>query len=235
MRDVIQEIIDSTNYWGGWGHQNSQLELAVYVLEAKNADLDYLRLKPLYDKQVQYTRTTPGIFLRTPKGEYSSDMSNSHDNWIGLAILSYLFDDGKVAREILDEGVKFGLWLTGPNEKGKLIDSEWFTPLRPEYRAIMKLAAGRKLTILEKTGLEVNLLTSRAWNMKRTRILFLRALGYKDNKPSLLTRIVCKLAKKPIDVNAGFIEQSEVLMGDDFKGRYGDEPILNYIWNLTNT
>jgi hypothetical protein len=210
MIDPVQDIIDSTNEWGGWGHQNSQLELASLALEAKKAGLAYDRLGHTWTKQRDATRSDRGVFLRSPKGQYSSDMANSHDNWVGIAVLSYLFDGGETAREILDEGLTFGLWLTGKNEKGHWLDSEWFTALRPEYRAIMKLAAGRKITFIEDLFLKGNLLFSKSWNMKRVRVLFLESIGY----------------------DLPFLDKVSREMGDRFKARYGENPLYLNLWRL---
>jgi hypothetical protein len=210
MIDPIQDIIDSTNEWGGWGHQNSQLELASLALEAKKAGLAYDRLGHTWEKQRDSTRLKRGIFRRSPKGYHSHDMSNSHDNAVGIAVNSWLFDHGETAKEILDEGLTFGLWLTGPNEKGRWLCGEWFTFWWPQHRAIMKLAAGRKITALEDLFLRANLLFATSWNMKRVRILFLESIGY----------------------DLPFLDKVSREMGDRFKGRYGENPLYLNLWRL---
>jgi hypothetical protein len=210
MGNPVQDIINSTNSWGGWEHQNSQLELASLSLEAKRAGLSIEPLRDIWFKQRDATRKSRGIFLRSPEGTHHSAIANSHDNWVGIAVLSFLFDDGKTAKEILDEGLTFGLWITGKNERGHWIDSEWFTPWRPEYRAIMKLAAGRKITAIEDLFLRANIYLSKAWNMKRVRLLFLDAIGY-DRK---------------------FIELELARLGDKYRGRYGDDPLYWNLWKL---
>lgn len=233
MEDPVQYLINELNEWGGWGHQNSQLELAVRVLELRESGFDISPLKPIWEKQRDSTRLSPGIFLRSPKGKYSSDMANSHDNFLGICILSYIFDNGATAKEIEDKGLVFGLWLTGRNEKGKLIDSEWFTYWRPEYRAFIKLAQGKKLTYIERTALDLNLLISQAWNVKRVRLLFLKEI-LPDNKPNLLTKLICKLSGKHIYNNVGVQHQSESFMMDSYKGRYGEDPLLLHLWSLNS-
>jgi len=190
---IIQAIINSLNDWGGWDHQNSQLELASLCLEAKFAGLDISPIKPYYELLINSTRTKPGHFRRSP----NDPIANSHDNLIGLAVLSYLFDNGEIAREIL-ANTEYGLWITGKNEHGHLIDSEWFSLLRPEYRSLVKIAAGRKINVLEKLMLVLSLDFNKVFNTKRVKLLFLHAAGVKF---SALPRIVKEL-------------------GDKYKGRY---------------
>jgi hypothetical protein len=213
MTDPIQDIIESTNEWGGWGHQNSQLELASLALEARRAGLSYDRLKPTWEKQRDATRNGRGIFLRSPKGSYSSEIANSHDNLIGIAVLSYLLDNGETIKEVIDEGLFFGLWITGKNEKGWWLDSEWFTYIRPDYRAFVKLAAGRKITWFEEAAMRLNIMLATSWNMKRVRLLFLDAIGYDKE----------------------FLIAETNKLGDKFKGRYiahGPNPLYENLWAL---
>jgi len=204
IHPLIQKIIDSTNSWGGWSHQNSHLELASLVLEARVAGLDITPLKALYDLQISTTRTKPGHFLRSP----DSTMATSHDELIGLVAASYLFDGGAVAREILDNTV-FGIWNTGKNEHGNWFDFEWFILWRPEYQALAKLAAGRKLNIIQKIALNLSLIYSKAFNVKRVKLLFL----YAANE-------TCS--------NFGKIEAE---LGNHYKGqRQFDDPIYKALW-----
>lgn len=177
---IIDLIFKSIKPWGGWGHQNSQLELASMALECQEAKvIDWYKLEKLWYMQRDATRISKGLFSRTPKGFKHSEMANSHDNWIGIAVLSYLFDRGETAKEILDHGLWLKVfWLTGFNPKNKYLpDSEWL--IRPENMAIMKLAAGRNINKIEKFFLIASLLWSRSWNVKRVRLLFLKRILWK--------------------------------------------------------
>lgn len=204
--DQIQDIIDAAAK-PHFGRQNPFLELASLVLEARKVGLAYDKLKPTWKKMRDDRRYKRGVFLRFPNDR---SISTSHDEALGIAVLSYLFDNGETAREILDEGLIFGLWFTGKNEKGKLLDSEWFTFWRPEQRATMKLAADRKINWLENFALRLSLIKSTSWNMKRVRILFLEGLGY----------------------NPKFLERQTIALGDKYRGRYGNNPLYWNIWNL---
>lgn len=127
--------------------------------------------------------------------------------------MSYLFDDGATAKEILDQGLVFGLWLTGPNEKGNWIDSEWFVYWRPDYAPVMKLAAGREISSLENFALQWNIKLSTTWNLTRVRLLFLDELKWD------------KL----------FIKEQMENLGDKYLGRYGNDPLYWGIWNYECT
>lgn len=204
IQDPISAIIEAAQD-PNFGLQNPFLELASLSLEAKHAGLAYDRLKPTWERMRDERRARRGVFLRKPN---DTSISTSHDEWIGLAVCSYLFDGGETAREILDEGLTFGLWMTGRNEKGYWFDSEWVTPLRPEYRAIMKLAAGRRITFIEDLFMRGNIWLSRAWNMKRVRLLFLDAIGY----------------------DLEFVLESLTQLGELYRGRYGSNPLYWNIW-----
>lgn len=176
---AAQRVVESANWWGGWSHQNSKLELAVYALEMQKAGLDITPLSTLWELQEKHCKKSEGVYLRAPLGEPHSDMTTSHDEWLGIAALSFLFDHGKTASAILDKGLNcLGLWYTNPQPQGKWLDSEWFTSWRPEYRAIMKLAARRKINLLEHLALILNLRYSKVYNMKRVRLLLLELMGY---------------------------------------------------------
>jgi hypothetical protein len=227
INDPVQYLIDICKN-PDFGLQNPFLELAARVVEIKQLGLDYSRLLPTWEKMRDERRASLGIFLRKPN-DFS--ISTSHDELLGICVLSHIFDGGRTAKEIEEHGLTFGLWITGRNEHGKKIDSEWFSYWRPEYRAFVKLAQGKPLSYLERTALDVNLLVSRAWNVKRVRLLFLKNV-LPDEKPNLLTRLVCFLTKHKIDANTGVQRQAEIAMGDKYKGRYGDDALLNYLWSL---
>jgi len=194
-----------------YGKQNPFLVLSSAALELKKAGLAYDRLAPTWERMRDERRLRRGIFKRKPihlikYGE--QDITTSHDEWLGLAALSMLFDNGETAREILDEGLIFGLWLTGKNEKGYWLDSEWFTPWRPEYRAFMKLAAGRKISWLENFAMRLNVQTN-IFNMNRIKILFLDGLGY----------------------DRAFLTVAEIKLGTKFKGWYGRSILFKRLWD----
>ncbi len=219
MHPIIQAILNSLNSWGGYDHQNSHLELASLCLEAKFAGLDISPLKPAWERLRTNTRKRLGIFLRAPIGLPHSNIATSHDELIGICAMSYLFDNGETAREILDHGTTFGLWITAPNEHGHLIDSEWFSLLRPEYRSLVKIAAGYKINWLEKLALILSLDFNKVFNTKRVKLLFLHAAGMKF---SALPRINREL-------------------GEKYKGRYLSDynnptlPIYQALWVLNGS
>ena len=190
-----------------YGKQNPFLVLSSAVLECRKAGLAWDRFKPTWERMRDERRLSRGVFLRKPN---DTSISTSHDEWVGMAVLSSLFDNGETAKEILDEGLIFGLWLTGRNEKGFWIDSEWFTPWRPEYRAFMKLAAGRKISWLENFAMRLNVQTN-IFNMNRIKILYLDGLGYDKE----------------------FIRVAEIKLGTKFKGWYGRSILFKRLWDDT--
>lgn len=188
-------------------YANGSLELAVRVLEAWAAGIDIEQFRPKVEAWIESIEVSPGIYRRSPY----NPMQSSHDEWLGLAVLSRLYDL-PVAKHILDKGLFFGLWFTGKAHDRVLkyipVDSEWLVGWRPEYRAIMKLAAGRELSKEENWALELNLLTSTTWNLLRVRLLFLSFLGRQGLEPYI------------------------VRLGDSYRGRYGNDALLLKLWEL---
>jgi len=170
---LVERIIATTEPWGGWKHQNSQLELASMALEARLSE-NVDGLKDIYLKQLANTLIRKGVYKRSP----DCVIANSHDNIVcGIGPLSLLFDKGQTARDILDQGL---LYLSGKNEHGKAFDLEWLMLLRPEYKAMLKIAAGRKPSWFERKALEANVRLSKVWNIKRVQLLFFAAAGYEE-------------------------------------------------------
>ena len=203
MNPTLQRIADAPR-----DYANGSLELASMVLEAWAAGLDIEELRPAVESWVDSIKTKPGIYRRSPNNHEQS----SHDETLGIAVLSKLYSLDAAA-DTLDQGLTFGLWFSGKAHSswlwGKLpFDGEWFVFWRPEYRAYMKLGAGRQLSGLEKWCLETNLTMSTTWNLKRIRLLFLSYLGYKNLTPYI----------------AG--------LGDKYKGRYGNNSIYLNLWSL---
>jgi|GEM_PF-4020175 len=193
-----------------YGKQNPFLVLSSAALELKKAGLAYDRLAPTWERMRDERRLRRGIFKRKPihlikYGE--QDITTSHDEWLGLAALSMLFDNGETAREILDEGLTFGLWLTGKNEKGYWLDSEWFTPWRPEYRSYMKIAKNRRITKLENWFMKLNH-KSNLFNVKRVQFLMLESVGY----------------------NQAYIAKCLENLGTKYRVWYGKNPLFLRLW-----
>jgi len=197
-------------------YANGSLEFAVRVLEAIRAGIDVSELKDTYDRWISEIRIAPGKFRRHPANEKQS----SHDEWLGLAILSAVFDNGEVAREIIKNITLSNcyLWKTGiAHDSFKLlgkeypIDSEYFVYWRFEYAAIMQLAAGNKLGPLEYVFLRGNLEKSTTWNLLRARILFLEDV---------------------VKYDTVFTKRASERMGTDYRGRYGSEPVINELWSI---
>lgn len=169
---LVSLILASVNELGFWDHQNSQLELASKSLEARAAGEDISELSMLYLRQCVKTSIRPGVFRRSP----DSKMANSHDNIVfGVAVSSMLHDNGAVARMILKSGP---LYLSGKNEHGHWVDGEWFMLMRPDYRGFVKVMAGIKPYFWEDWAMRLNMLYSKAWNVKRVQIMALYAAGY---------------------------------------------------------
>ena len=191
-----------------FGLQNPFLELASLTLESRKAGLDYMALKETFERIKEERRIGVGLFRRATKGHGWHEMSLSHDELIGISILSNLLDDGETIQEIIDQGLFFGLYLNG--NSAKFVDSEWFTYWRPEYRAIMKLGAGRKISWIEDQALQMNLIYATAWNVKRIRLLFLEGLGY----------------------NAVILKKVSDKLGDKYRERYGKNQLYWNLWEI---
>jgi len=169
---LVALILASVNELGFWDHQNSQLELASKSLEVRVTGEDISELSMLYLRQCVKTSIRPGVFRRSP----GSDMANSHDNIVfGVAVSSMLHDNGAVARQILKSGP---LYISGVNEHGHIIDWEWFMLMRPDYRGFLKVMAGIKPHWWEDKAMRLNMLYSKAFNIKRVQIMALYAAGY---------------------------------------------------------
>jgi hypothetical protein len=69
---------------------------------------------------------------------------------------------------------------------------------------------GMKLTLLEDAAMRLNIITSKAWNMKRIRLLFLDGIGY----------------------DSTFLMQQTEILGDKYRGRYGDNELYWNLWRL---
>jgi hypothetical protein len=181
MTDLIEAIIETVKR-PNFGQDNPFLSFSTYVLEAKKAGLD---LSPLYDDWERIKnerRYKPGVFKRWPPDSLGNwtTKSISHDEIVGgIGPMSYLFDLGLTMHEIIDEGLFMGLYFSGRwTKKWWLPDTEWFIWWRPEFRALMKLAAGRKITTLERWALKLNLIVSKDVNMSRVKLLFLENVGF---------------------------------------------------------
>lgn len=167
---MINSLISQhINEWGGYeeplgvSNQNGQLFLAHACLELLHKGVDVEQVRFAYEKIIESTRTGPGLFARSP----SDPSQNSHDNLIGLAALSFIFDQGTVAREILDQGIKnMNWWQTGPKIDGECL-------VRPKEMAILYICAGRSVRLFDAISLCLNLIFSKTWNMKRVRLLLL--------------------------------------------------------------
>jgi hypothetical protein len=208
IQEPIQAIIEAVDADPLFGQQNPFNTLSSLVLEARKAGLAWDKLEPTYQKLRKSREVGPGLYRRTPKGMWSHEMSFSHDEILGLVMLSHLFDGGHTAREMWLARNWLGLYVSGKNEKGHWLDSEFFTPWRPEYRAIWKLCMGMKLTLLEDAAMRLNIITSKAWNMKRIRLLFLEGIGY----------------------DSTFLMQQTEILGDKWRGRYGNDPLFWSLW-----
>lgn len=205
--DPVQDIIEAAKD-PNFGLQNPFLELASLTLEAKHAGLNIDPIKPTWERMRDERRARRGIFLRKPN-DYS--ISTSKDEAYGIFILSNIFDNGETGKEILDEGLTFGLWLTGRNEKGWWLDSEWFLFLRPDYLAFCKLLVNRRITFLQDIFMRINISVSHTYNIKRVKLLALQHLtGY----------------------DQFYVATELTRLGDRYKGRYGDNPLYLNLWKL---
>jgi len=132
----------------------------------------------------------------------TNNEQSSHDELLGILILDALYKLG-IAKQFLDHK---GLWIFGvPHSR---FDSEWLALRRPEYRAMIKLVDGMELNLWDRMWLHGNLRFSTTWNLLRARLQLLSYLGI-----------------GPLN---GYYER----LGDKFKGRYGDEPVINALWKL---
>jgi len=208
VTDPVQAIINAAKV-DGFGLQNPFLELASLTLELREHGFAHDRLADTWKHIRDARRIGVGRFRRSPKGHAHHEMTLSHDELLGIAVLSNIFDNGETIKEIIDQGLTFGLYLNGKNEKGHWIDSEWFTYWRPEYRGFMKLAAGRKLNWLEECAIHLNIWLATSWNLKRVRLLFLKGLGFYPE----------------------FLARAEKDLGDKYRGRYGKNPLYWNIWS----
>lgn len=188
-------------------YANGSLEISVRILEAWAAGIDIEQFRPKVEAWIESIEVRPGIYRRSPH----NPMQSSHDEWLGLAVLSRLYDL-PVAKNILDRGLIFGLWFTGKAHDKILgfipLDSEWIVGWRPEYLAIMKLAAFRELSKEEEYALNLNLLVSTTFNLLRVRLLFLTFIGKTG------------------------LEEYKKRLGDRYKGRYGDDKLMLELWKL---
>lgn len=207
MTDPIQDIIDAAAL-PDFGLQNPFLELASLTLEAKHAGLAYDRLKPTWERMRDERRARRGIFLRKPN-DYS--ITTSKDEAFGIFILSALFDGGETGKEILDEGLIFGLWLTGKNEHGYWLDTEYFTFWRPDYLAFCKLMVGRRINWLMELFMRINISVSNTHNIKRVKLLALHHIAGYD-----YSFIYAELKK----------------LGDRYRVRYGQNQLYWNLWEI---
>ncbi len=172
MLDKLKAIMRPT--WWGFRHQNAVLVFAQFYQEMRIRSIDTSGMREMWELHRDKTRVARGIFRRSP----TDNMTNSHDNiCVAIPILSHAFDGGATAAEILDEGRKFGFYFSGKPEHGKRIDGSYLMLFRPEYRAYLKLACGRRLSIIETWALRLNLVLTKTKNILHSRILFLEELG----------------------------------------------------------
>jgi hypothetical protein len=163
------------------GSDNPHLNFSAYVLEALNAGLDVAPLRKVWLDHINDRRYTKGIFKRWPadNGKWSPK-SISHDEVVGGIIpMSYLFNDAKEVKEIVEHGLTFGLYFSGRwTKKWWHPDTEWLIYWRPEFRAYFKLAQQKPLSFLEKWALKLNIMVSTDENMTRVKLLFLTLIDF---------------------------------------------------------
>jgi hypothetical protein len=180
MQPLIKQIQDYAQ--GRFGADNPFLNFSAYVLEAKEAGLDVSPLADVWESVRDSRRFKPGVFKRWPPNSLGlwTKKSTSHDEICGgIGPMSHLFDAGTTMQEIIDEGLTMGLYFSGQwTKKWYLPDTEWFVYWRPEFRAFMKLAAGRQITTLERWAMKLNIMWSRDVNMTRVKLLFLKNVGF---------------------------------------------------------
>ena len=141
----------------------------------------------------------------TKRSEFNP-MQDSHDNWLGWLIIDALYKLG-IAQELI--GHK-GLWKTGKPHGvlwGVPVDSEWLTSYRPEYVGMARFVLGTESAI-DRFFVHANLLLATTWNLLRARLLLLEYLGVGD------------------------LDMYYRRLGDRYKTRYGDEPIITGLWSM---
>lgn len=186
-------------------YNNQILEVAVRLLEAWKAGIDIEPLRP--DIIALDAELRNGSITKRSK---HNPMQDSHDNWFGWIAIDAIYKLG-ITKELI--GHK-GLWKTGiPHDSIKIwkwivpIDSEWFTNYRPEYVGMAKFVLGTE-SALDRMFVHLNLMLSTTGNLLRARLLLLEYLGI------------------------GGLDMYTKRLGDDYKGRYGDEPVINALWKM---
>lgn len=231
----LTAAIIASQEWENIDHMNPHLELSAKVYMAWDyiSDADKDGLQELWRKEYRdRTEIKRGLFKRFPPDiatDYQAGYSTSHDELItGICFMSYLFDDGKTAARILDEGRTLGFYFSGHspfkpvnkdvwyrgiiNWLGSRVDSEWLVLFNPTHRAFAKLSAGRQLSMIEREAIKINLATSTTWNLLDIKLLFLEKL----NLPEFNQHVMA--ARKR--------------MGSRYRGRYGNNPLYLQIWSL---
>jgi len=181
---------------------NGSLVRAVRLLEAWKAGIDIEQFRTEVEVFIAGIKVAPGIYKRSKH----NPMQSSHDEFMALLILDALYKLG-ITAELLEHK---GLWITGKAHDtflGFEVDSEWLTTLRPAYRAYAKFVIGKE-SWCDRILVHLNLRYSTTWNLLRARLLLLEFL------------------------NVGGLEKYHRRLGDKYKGRYGDEPIINYFWKV---
>lgn len=138
----------------------------------------------------------------------SNIMQDSHDNAFAHMVLDALYGTGFCGEFLAHRG----LWKTG-NPHGSIlgfkVDSEWLTNWRPEYLGFARMVLGQD-NLIDRIAVHLNLRFSKTWNLLRARLLLLEYLGVQG------------------------LEKYNKRLGDKFKGRYGNEPIINELWGMQN-
>jgi len=187
-------------------YANGSLERAVRLLEAWRAGIDLEQFRPEVEEWIASIKVAPGIYKRSPH----NPMQSSHDEFLGLLIIDALYKLG-IAKELIGHQ---GLWKTGqPHDSMKIwkwvipVDSEWLTTYRPEYIGLARFVLNQESAI-DRFFVHANLMLSNTWNLLRARLLLLEYLGV-----------------------AG-LETYKRRLGDRYKERYGNEPVINYFWSI---
>jgi hypothetical protein len=199
VNQYIKQIIDTPR-----DYANGSLELASMLLEAWAAGLPIEQARPYVVQWIASIEVTSWAYRRSP----SNPKQSSHDEWLGLCALDAMFKLG-ISQKLLDGPY---LWITGcPHDVvcGIPVDSEWLTPIRPEYRGIAKFVIGRESWV-DRLAVHLNLRYSNTFNLLRIRLLLLSYLGI------------------------GGLESYQKRLSDRYKGRYGDNPVYNKLWELNN-
>jgi len=187
-------------------YANGSLERAVRLLEAWKAGIDVEQFRPEVERYIASIKVAPAIYKRS----LLNPMQSSHDEFLGLLIIDALYKLG-ITQELIGHR---GLWKTGqPHDSIKIwkwtihVDSEWLTTYRPEYIGLARFVLGQESAI-DRFMVYSNLLLSTTWNLLRARILLLEYL------------------------NVGGLDKFKQRLGDKYKGRYGDEPIMVGLWGM---